>query len=148
MLSHLRNLASMPVLRTRGAQVLVLLRVCMTLAFWLYYAIWTPSLKQRFDFGAADHGKFMAFIGAVYALAQGVIAKPLIRICTRNRDGRADTSALLCACMVVLALARIYALLCSSKQVATGFFCSHCGRTRCRQCSSCISGWGDSRWDG
>lgn len=122
MFDHLRTLASLPVLRSRGAQLLVFLRAGMALAFWLYYAIWTPSLKQRFDFGAADHGKFMAFIGAVYALAQGVIAKPLIRICTRNRDGRADTSALLCACMVVLALARIYALLCSTRQEATASF--------------------------
>lgn len=54
-------------------------RVCMALAFHIFQTIWTASLKERFDFGPADHGKFMSFVGLTYAMSQGFVAKFLLR---------------------------------------------------------------------
>jgi hypothetical protein len=75
---YLRRLATLDVLKKPGAWVIVGLRICMTLAFWVFYAVWTPSLKARFDFGPKEQGQWMAFIGLSYAIGQGVVAKPLI----------------------------------------------------------------------
>jgi len=65
--------------RTPAAMFLMSVRVCMALAFHIYMTIWTVSLKRRFDFGPKDHGFFMSFIGLTYALAQGVVAKRVVR---------------------------------------------------------------------
>ena len=65
--------------RTPAAMFLMSVRVCMALAFHIYMTIWTVSLKQRFDFGPKDHGFFMSFIGLTYALAQGVVAKRVVK---------------------------------------------------------------------
>mmetsp|Transcript_105762 Transcript_105762/g.268725 ORF Transcript_105762/g.268725 Transcript_105762/m.268725 type:complete len:440 (-) Transcript_105762:34-1353(-) len=117
------KLMALPVLKKPGARLLVGLRITMSLAFWLFYAVWTPSLKGRFEFGAAEHGQLMAFIGLVYALSQGVIAKPLIRKCAG--DGKqSDPTILLCACLSSLALFRVPALLTTDIRVVylTYFF--------------------------
>ena len=65
--------------RTPAAMFLMSVRVCMALAFHIYMTIWTVSLKQRFEFGPKDHGFFMSFIGLTYALAQGVVAKRVVK---------------------------------------------------------------------
>lgn len=60
--------------RTRPAMFLMTIRICMALAFHIFNTIWTASLKDRFNFGAGDHGKFMSFVGLTYALSQGFVA--------------------------------------------------------------------------
>ena len=65
--------------RTPSALFLMAVRVCMALAFHIFMTIWTVSLKERFDFGPSDHGKFMSFIGLTYALSQGVVAKHIVK---------------------------------------------------------------------
>merc|ERR1719263_1348124 len=57
-LSALRAFISLPVLRTRGAQLLMAIRVLMALAFHMFAPAWQVSIKRRFDFGPQDHAKF------------------------------------------------------------------------------------------
>ena len=57
----------MPALRSRGAQLLIALRLFMALAFHLYAPIWQVSIKKRFDFTPADHAQFMGLIGLTCA---------------------------------------------------------------------------------
>lgn len=87
----------MPALRSRGAQLLIALRLFMALAFHLYAPIWQVSIKKRFDFTPADHAQFMGLIGLTYALSQGAVAKPLIRFFGADRS-----SKLLLLCIAVL----------------------------------------------
>ena len=90
----LRGFLTMPVLRTRGAQLLMALRLLMALAFHMFMPVrqasielaaratrshtppsnpqvWQVSIKTRFDFGPSDHAKFMGLIGLTYALCRG-----------------------------------------------------------------------------
>ena len=60
----------MAVLRTRGAQLLMALRLLMALAFHMYAPIWQVSIRRRFNFGPSDHAQFMGLIGLTYALSQ------------------------------------------------------------------------------
>jgi uncharacterized membrane protein HdeD (DUF308 family) len=93
---QLSAFVEMPALRLRGAQLLLVLRLLMALAFHLYAPIWQVSIKRRFDFTPADHARFMGLIGLTYALSQGAVAKPLIRLFGR------DSSRLLLLCVAVL----------------------------------------------
>jgi len=70
----------LPVLKTRGAQVILSMRLAMGLAFSIFMTIWTVSLNARFTFGPKDHAYFMGWVGLWYALSQGIIAKQCIRI--------------------------------------------------------------------
>lgn len=65
--------------RSPSAVFIMAVRVCMALAFHIFQTIWTVSLKQRFEFGPSDHGKFMSFIGLTYALSQGLVAKRVVK---------------------------------------------------------------------
>jgi len=115
--SSLRKLASLPVLRTPGARLLIGVRISMALAFWLFYSVLTPSLKNRFDFGPAQHGQLMAFVGFVYAISQGIVAKPLIKVFASH----GDVSVLLSGCMAWLGIGRVFAMLTSDVRI---FYCS------------------------
>merc|ERR1740130_756070 len=53
--SGLMDFMRMPVLQTRGAQLLMLMRLTMALAFHMFAPVWQVSLKTRFDFGPMDH---------------------------------------------------------------------------------------------
>eukprot|EP00797_Seminavis_robusta_P033752 Sro791_g202970.2 (405) ;mRNA; r:24296-25510 len=64
--------------RTPAAMFLMSARVCMALAFHIFQTIWTASLKERFDFGPKDYGRFISFIGLTYALSQGFLAKAIL----------------------------------------------------------------------
>jgi len=101
---RLGEFVEMPVLASRGAQLLLCLRLLMALAFHLYAPVWQVSIKKRFEFGPSDHAKFMGLIGLTYALSQGAISKPLIRY-FRN-----DLSKLLLLCVGVLGGFRPFAL--------------------------------------
>ena len=66
------------------------------------------SIKNRFDFGPADHAKFMGLIGLTYALSQGLVAKPLVKLFGH------DPTRLLLLCILLLGGSRPFALLTSS----------------------------------
>ncbi len=89
--------------RTKPAILLIVIRVCMALAFHIFMTIWTASLKKRFNFGPKDHGKFMSFVGITFAFSQGFLAK---RIIGNNKKGR--VGVILCCCLF-LALGRVVA---------------------------------------
>ena len=99
---------SLPVLKTRGAQLLMVLRLLMAFAFHMFAPVWQVSLRARFDFGPKDHAQFMGLIGLSYALSQGVVAKPLIRLAGK------DVGALLLVCIVLLGASRPFVLYTSS----------------------------------
>jgi len=95
---------SLPVLKLRGAQLLMLVRLMMALAFHMFAPVWQVSIRARFDFGPRDHAQFMGLVGLTYALSQGFIAKPLVR------SFGDKVSRLLLLCILVLGGARPLAL--------------------------------------
>lgn len=95
------NLASS---MTSSTLYLIFIRIFMALAFHIYNTIWTASLKTRFNFGPRDHGQFMSFIGLVYALSQGYIAR--IILAPLSRRGRIR---ILQICCIVLGVGRVLA---------------------------------------
>ena len=104
MASSARAFVSMPVLQTRGAQLLIVLRLLLALGFHMFAPLWQVSIKKRFDFAPKDHAQFMGLIGLMYALSQGFVAKPLI---ARAGD---DPSRLMVLCLLFLGGARPFAL--------------------------------------
>jgi len=90
--------------RSPSAIFLITIRVSMALAFHIFNTIWTVSLKKRFDFGPSDHGKFMSFVGFVFAFSQGFAAKRMLA--PLSRKGRVR---LLQACCVALGVGRVVA---------------------------------------
>jgi len=114
--SGLMNFLSIPVLKTRGAQLLVSIRLLMALAFHMFAPIWQVSIKNRFDFGPADHAKFMGLIGLTYALSQGLVAKPLVKLFGH------DPTRLLLLCILLLGGSRPFALLTSSIYVVYALY--------------------------
>jgi len=83
---------------------ILLLRVLMALAYNIFNTIWTVSLKRRFNFGPKQHGKFMAFVGFAYAIAQGYVAKQVIGKFQQKKHRK----YLIMICCVVLGLGRWY----------------------------------------
>ncbi|GMH54477.1 hypothetical protein TrRE_jg10905 [Triparma retinervis] len=102
-------------LRSPGPRVVLLLRMLMSLAFHTFMTPWTPSLKERFDFGPKQHGTFMSFVGLVYALSQGFAAKAVVRAV-----GRSDL--ILVSCSVFLSLGRVVAMGTDRLEVVYGCF--------------------------
>ncbi|CAK0807317.1 unnamed protein product [Prorocentrum cordatum] len=102
--SGMMDFMRMPVLRTRGAQLLIGVRFLMALAFHMFAPVWQVSLKARFDFGPRDHAQFMGMVGFCYALSQGVVSKPLIKLAGR------DPSRLILLCIIALGGCRPFAL--------------------------------------
>lgn len=101
--STLWSLVSLPAARSPAGLLLLAIRSLMGLAFHVFMAVWQPSLKARFPwFAAADHARFMSFVGIGYAVSQGFIAQPLLR--------RVSHAPLLVLCCFVLASSRIVAL--------------------------------------
>ena len=96
-----------PTARTPAALFLMSARLCMALAFHIFQTIWTASLKERFDFGPKDYGRFLSFIGLTYALSQGLVAKTLLKVFGGNSpQGRVR---LLLACCICLGCGRYMA---------------------------------------
>lgn len=73
------SMLNVPAARTPAAILFMTIRICMATSFHIFQTIWTASLKTRFDFGPKDHGLFMSFIGLLYALSQGIVAKFLLQ---------------------------------------------------------------------
>mmetsp|Transcript_30467 Transcript_30467/g.45119 ORF Transcript_30467/g.45119 Transcript_30467/m.45119 type:complete len:473 (-) Transcript_30467:63-1481(-) len=99
--------------RTPGALVLILLRLCMGLAFHVFSTMWMPWAKKTYGFGPGDLGKFMSFIGLTYALSQGFIAKYLLRLFGANKSHKARVNMIL-ACCVTLSVGRYFVFQTSS----------------------------------
>jgi len=114
--SGLMDFMRMPVLQTRGAQLLMLMRLTMALAFHMFAPVWQVSLKTRFDFGPMDHAKLMGMVGFSYALSQGLVAKPLIAW-----SGK-DPTKLILLCISILGGCRPFALKTSSVAVVYALY--------------------------
>ena len=114
--SGLMDFMRMPVLQTRGAQLLMLMRLTMALAFHMFAPVWQVSLKTRFDFGPMDHAKLMGMVGFSYALSQGLVAKPLIAYFGK------DPTKLILLCISVLGGCRPFALKTSSVAVVYALY--------------------------
>lgn len=82
-----------------GARLLLGLRMCMGLAYSIYNAVFMASLKTRFDFSPFQYGLLMSWIGLIYAISQGFIAKRMILLL--NND-----TLLLLYCSVVMGVGR------------------------------------------
>ena len=107
--------------RTPAALLLMVVRMLMALAFHIFQTIWTTSLQERFNFGPADHGKFMSFIGLTYALSQGFLSKVLLE----NLGGNVSFTArvrMIQGCCFILAVGRCAAFQTSSLGVIYGIF--------------------------
>ena len=82
--------------RSPAALFIMSMRICMAMAFHIYHTIWTVSLKERFNFGPSDHGKFMSFIGLTYALSQGFVAKRILTAFGKTGQGRVRLIQICC----------------------------------------------------
>jgi MFS family permease len=114
------SMLNVPAARTPAAILFMSIRVCMAMAFHIFQTIWTASLKSRFDFGPADHGKFMSFIGLTYALSQGFVAKYLLRAFGANTPK--DRVRVVLACCAALGLGRYVAFETNSLVVVYAMF--------------------------
>jgi MFS family permease len=85
--------------RSPGAILFMAIRVCMALAFHVFQTIWSVALKQKFDFGPADWGMFMSFIGLTYALSQGFLAKFLLESLGGNTSNKVRVRMILGCCV-------------------------------------------------
>ena len=108
-LASLKELAKLPSARSHGGLVILSLRLLMGLSFHCFNAIWQTSLKERFPtFAAADHAKFMSFIGLGYAASQGLLSRPALRFAAARGGG--GEKRLLVLCCAALSLGRIGAV--------------------------------------
>ena len=68
----------------------------MALAFHIFQTIWAVALRERFNFGPKDYGRYYAFIGFGFAVAQGFFAKYLLKTVGKSDRGRRNLM-LMCA---------------------------------------------------
>lgn len=114
------TMLNVPAAKSPAAILFMTIRVCMAMAFHIFQTIWTASLKERFDFGPTDHGKFMSFVGLTYALSQGFVANFLL-----NKFGAKtpqDRVRVVLACCVALGAGRYVAFQTSSIVVVYAMF--------------------------
>lgn len=95
-----------PAARTPAAIFIMVARICMSLAFHVFQTIWTVALRERFNFGPKDYGRYFSFIGFSFALSQGFIAKSLLKKFGATNRGRAR---LLLICALTLGGGRMLA---------------------------------------
>lgn len=107
-LNPFKKLITLPVIQSSGAQLLMLLRHFMGLAYHIFMTVWPSSLKERFDFAPQQHAYFMGWIGLWYAASQGVIAHFLIKMTKEN------PTIVMLGSLICLALGRVIALYTSS----------------------------------
>lgn len=88
-----------PAARTPPAVFIMVSRICMALAFHIFQTIWAVALRERFNFGPKDYGRYYSFIGFGFAISQGFLAKYLLKHFGESDRGRTQ---LLLACAVLL----------------------------------------------
>ena len=88
-----------PAARTPPALFIMSCRICMALSFHIFQTIWAVALKERFDFGPKDYGRYYSFIGFGFAISQGFLAKAVLKQFENTKHGR---SRLLLICAMVL----------------------------------------------
>eukprot|EP00535_Pseudo-nitzschia_heimii_P003696 CAMPEP_0197194298 /NCGR_PEP_ID=MMETSP1423-20130617/28996_1 /TAXON_ID=476441 /ORGANISM="Pseudo-nitzschia heimii, Strain UNC1101" /LENGTH=326 /DNA_ID=CAMNT_0042647705 /DNA_START=506 /DNA_END=1486 /DNA_ORIENTATION=- len=95
-----------PSARTPPAVFLMISRILMALAFHVFQTIWTVALRERFNFGPKDYGRYYSFIGLGFAISQGFVAKYLVKNIGATDRGRKQ---LLLICAAVLGGGRFIA---------------------------------------
>ena len=88
-----------PAARTPPALFIMSCRICMALSFHIFQTIWAVALKERFDFGPKEYGRYYSFIGFGFALSQGFLAKAVLKQFENSNHGR---SRLLLICAMIL----------------------------------------------
>mmetsp|Transcript_6842 Transcript_6842/g.17063 ORF Transcript_6842/g.17063 Transcript_6842/m.17063 type:complete len:488 (-) Transcript_6842:174-1637(-) len=88
-----------PAARTPPALFIMSCRVCMSLSFHIFQTIWAVALKERFEFGPKDYGRYYSFIGFGFAISQGFLAKAVLKQFENSKHGR---SRLLLICAMIL----------------------------------------------
>jgi MFS family permease len=101
-----RFVPDVPAARTPPAIFIMVSRICMALSFHIFQTIWQVALRERFNFGPKDYGRYYAFIGFGFALSQGFVAKTLLKHFGTTDMGR---TRLLLACSFILGFGRYLA---------------------------------------
>lgn len=91
-----------PSARSPPALFLLSCRLLAALSYHIYNTIFTPSLKERFDFGPRDYGRFFSVVGLFFALSQGFVAKWLLERWGAGQNARTRLLAVCCGLMAVL----------------------------------------------
>jgi len=91
----------------------------MALSFHIFQTIWAVALRERFNFGPKDYGRYFSFIGFGFAISQGFVAKYLVKKFGESDRGRKQ---LLLMCAVVLGGGRFIAYQTSSIKVVYSVF--------------------------
>jgi len=94
-----------PAARTPAAVFIMVSRIFMALSFHIFQTIWAVALRERFNFGPKDYGRYFAFIGFGFALSQGFVAKYLVKTVGETSRGRRQ---LLLICAVALGGGRFF----------------------------------------
>jgi len=103
-----------PAAKTPPAVFIMVARTFMTLSFHIFQTIWAVALRERFNFGPKDYGRYYSFIGFGFAISQGFLAKYLVKTIGEGDRGRKQ---LLLACAVLLGGGRFIAYQTSSIKV-------------------------------
>jgi DHA1 family tetracycline resistance protein-like MFS transporter len=99
----LRSL-DIPSARSPAAIFMLTCQLLSTTSFHIYHTIWTVSLRDRFQFGPQDYGRFYSMKGLFQALSQGFLSKFLLnRVGGERYGGRVH---LLATCIFVVGFAR------------------------------------------
>ena len=89
-----------PAARTPPVIFLMACRCCMASAFHIFNTLWMTTLKTRFSFGPKDYGTFFGYIGLVFALSQGFVAKWVLKKFAGS-SGKKRMHLLLACCIVL-----------------------------------------------
>lgn len=96
-----------PSARSPPAVFLLTCRLLSTLSFHIFQTIWMVALRDRFEFGPQDYGRFFSVVGLFLALSQGLVAKFLLdRFGGNAHQGRVR---LLASCVFIIGFARYLA---------------------------------------
>jgi hypothetical protein len=88
-----------PAARTPPALFIMVVKICMALSFHIFMTIWAVALRERFQFGPKDYGRYYGFVGFAFAMSQGFFAKFLLKRFGNTPQGR---TRLLLVCSVIL----------------------------------------------
>lgn len=108
-----------PAAKTPPAVFIMVARIFMALSFHIFQTIWAVALRERFNFGPKDYGRYFSFIGFGFAISQGFVAKYLVKKFGESDRGRKQ---LLLMCAVMLGGGRFIAYQTNSIKVVYSVF--------------------------